>query len=330
MDKENILAAFDKFRKMNILILGDVMIDAYVSGKVDRISPEAPVPVVTVQKRYSRLGGAANVALNIKSLGANPILCSVIGDDIRGDDFLELMEERQMDSYGLIRSRARPTTTKFRIIGNNTQMLRVDEESTNILNSDEYINLSVKIIDILDQNKIDAIIIEDYDKGCIDERILELITSEAKNRKIIITADPKRLNFSFYRDLTVFKPNFKELVEGLNTDIEINNYEQIAEIAKNLIQERNIDVLMVTLSDHGLIICSPNEWQRIPAEIRQIADVSGAGDTVISTISLAIAAGLDMKTAAQLANIAGGLVCEHVGVVPIDLNTLKLEVGELI
>lgn len=327
--KQTPSAIFSQFSQMNVMILGDVMIDAYVSGRVDRISPEAPVPVVTVMKRYNRLGGAANVALNVKSLGANPILCSVIGDDIRGDEFLELMNERNLNSEGLVRSRVRPTTTKFRIIGNNTQMLRVDEESTNSLSNDEYFGLSVKIIDVLDQNKIDAIIIEDYDKGCIDANILELITTEAQRRKIPISADPKRLNFHLYKKLTLFKPNFKELVEGLSAEVEINDFEKIAEISQQIIKERKIKYVMVTLSEHGLIICSSKEWFRLPAEVRQIADVSGAGDTVISTISLAIAAGLELKSAALLANIAGGLVCEHVGVVPVELISLIHEANRL-
>lgn len=316
---------FDSFKGMNILILGDVMIDSYVTGKVERISPEAPVPVVTVKNRYNRLGGAANVALNIKSLGANPILCSVIGNDQRGNDFISLLTERQMPTNGVIRSAQRPTTTKFRIIGNNSQMLRVDEESTHSLYSEEYIKLSVKLLDILNETTIDAIIIEDYDKGMINNDLIELITSEAALKNIPITADPKKMNFNSYKNLTLFKPNFKELVEGLNAEIAITDYGKIAEIAQNLITERSFKMVMITLSDYGLLIASKDEWFHIPAEIRQISDVSGAGDTVISTITLAIAAGLPVKDSAELANIAGGLVCEHIGVVPIDIKILKEE-----
>jgi rfaE bifunctional protein kinase chain/domain len=322
MDKDKALKTIQSFQDKTVLIVGDVMIDAYIMGNVDRISPEAPVPVVSVSERYSRLGGAANVALNVKSLGATPLLCSIIGDDSKGDEFMELLDKRNMATNGLIRSRKRPTTTKFRVIGNNTQMLRVDEESTHMLDSEEFMALSVSIIDMLDQHKVDAIIIEDYDKGCIEKGLLEMLISEARTRKIPVSADPKKQNFNQYKKLNLFKPNYKELIEGLNIDIDIRNYEQIANIAKDLLDKKKHKMILVTLSNHGMLICSKDEWHHIPAEIRQISDVSGAGDTVISTISLALAAGMPMKDAAQLANIAGGLVCEYVGVVPIHINDL--------
>jgi len=322
MDKHKAIESIQSFKDKTILVIGDVMIDAYIIGKVERISPEAPVPVVSVQKRYSRMGGAANVALNVKSLGATPILCSIIGNDKRGDEFLELMGKRSMNTSALLRSKHRPTTTKFRVIGNNTQMLRVDEESTHTLHNEEYLQLSVKLIDILDQNPVDAIIIEDYDKGCLDARLLDLLSIEAQERGIIITAAPKKLNFNNYENLSLFKPNFKELTEGLNEEIKIEDYEGIARLAQKLMKQKKHQLLMVTLSSHGTLICTAHEWHHIPAEIRQIADVSGAGDTVISTITLALAVGMEWKDAAALANIAGGLVCEHVGVVPIKAQEL--------
>ncbi|MBN2745912.1 MAG: hypothetical protein JXR34_04225 [Bacteroidales bacterium] len=327
MDHNRLKEAINNFEEKTILVIGDVMIDAYITGKVDRISPEAPVPVVTVKNRYNRLGGAANVALNIKTLGANPILCSVIGDDARGDDFLQLLNDLKMNPQGIIRSRNRPTTTKFRIIGNNTQMLRVDEESIEKLSAEEQINLSVKIIDILDQTQIDAIIVEDYDKGCLDSYIIELIATEAKRRKIPVTADPKRNNFAFYQHITLFKPNFKELQEGLNVELISNKFEQIAQTAQNYLREKKLKMMLVTLSENGMLICNKKEWHHIPAEIRNIADVSGAGDTVISTITLGLTLGLSMEEAAYLANIAGGLVCEKVGVVPITKDELLNELS---
>ncbi len=327
MDYNRLKEAINNFEEKNILVIGDVMIDAYIIGKVDRISPEAPVPVVTVKNRYNRLGGAANVALNIKTLGANPILCSVIGDDNKGDDFLQLLNDLKMNPQGIIRSRNRPTTTKFRIIGNNTQMLRVDEESVEKLTAEEQINLSVKIIDILDQTPVDAIIIEDYDKGCLDSYIIELIASEAKRRKIPVTADPKKNNFASYQHITLFKPNFKELQEGLNIELSSNNFEQIAQISQEYLRNKKLKMMLVTLSENGMLICNKKEWHHIPAVVRNIADVSGAGDTVISTITLALSHGLSMEESAYLANIAGGLVCEKVGVVPIGKDELINELS---
>jgi len=327
VDYNRLKEAINNFEEKNILVIGDVMIDAYIIGKVDRISPEAPVPVVTVKNRYNRLGGAANVALNIKTLGANPILCSVIGDDNKGDDFLQLLNDLKMNPQGIIRSRNRPTTTKFRIIGNNTQMLRVDEESVEKLTAEEQINLSVKIIDILDQTPVDAIIIEDYDKGCLDSYIIELIASEAKRRKIPVTADPKKNNFASYQHITLFKPNFKELQEGLNIELSSNNFEQIAQISQEYLRNKKLKMMLVTLSENGMLICNKKEWHHIPAVVRNIADVSGAGDTVISTITLALSHGLSMEESAYLANIAGGLVCEKVGVVPIGKDELINELS---
>ena len=317
---------FKGFNSKNILVIGDVMIDSYVVGNVNRISPEAPVPVVSVSKRYNRLGGAANVALNLKSLGANAILCSAIGNDSKGKDFMDLLEKRSLSKEGILMSEDRITTTKFRVIGNKTQMLRVDEEDTNKLSSKDFVLLSGKINHLLNTLPISAVIFEDYDKGIIDSRLVDFVIKKASEKNIIITADPKKDNFSLYSNLTIFKPNLKELNEGEGLNIKSGDIEAITKASRELIRQKNHRSVLVTLSEYGMLSVEAGEAYHAPAEIRNIADVSGAGDTVISTVTLALCAGLDMKRSVGLANLAGGLVCETVGVVPIERNRLLNEV----
>jgi rfaE bifunctional protein kinase chain/domain len=211
-------AVFASFAQKNILIIGDVMLDAYLWGKVERISPEAPVPIVSVHKSEIRMGGAANVALNIQSMGAKPILCSVIGDDEKAAEFLARMELKKMDSSGIVRSSDRITTTKFRIIGNNMQMLRVDEENEKDLSQAEETALIEKIASIIEEKHIDAIILEDYDKGCLTKKVINYVIETAQKKNIIITVDPKKKNFKLYNNITLFKPNLKELCEGVGID----------------------------------------------------------------------------------------------------------------
>lgn len=322
MTEKELKKTFDKFNELNILIIGDIMVDAYLFGSVDRISPEAPVPVVYVKGRKSRMGGAANVALNVKALGGNPILCSIVGKDNRGKEFVDLMKKEDMITDGIHVSNHRPTTTKFRIVGNNVQMLRVDEEHIHPISSYEERPLIKKIRKIIESTKIDMIILEDYDKGCITENIIEFVTDVSEKYDIPVTVDPKRRNFDFYKNLTLLKPNFKELMEGVGLHIENGDIQAIKFAMLDLMKKNNIKIGMVTLSEHGVLVCERNTQMHIPAIVRHIADVSGAGDTVISTLSLGMASGLSAKSSAILANLAGGLVCEEVGVVPVNKEQL--------
>ena len=324
--KRNWREIFKDFNSKNILVIGDVMVDSYVVGHVNRISPEAPVPVVSVSERYNRLGGAANVALNLKSLGANAILCSAIGKDSKGKEFMDLLDFRELSTDGIVMSADRVTTTKFRVIGNKTQMLRVDEENTQGLTAKDFVLFSGKINHLLNTLSIDAIIFEDYDKGIIDLKLIDFVTKKANEKNIILTADPKKENFNSYRNLTLFKPNLKELNEGVNKDIKNGDIEAVTNAAKALMVQRNHKSILVTLSEYGVLSIDGSGRHHTPAEVRNIADVSGAGDTVISTVSLALSAGLDLHSAVGLANLAGGLVCEAVGVVPIDKEELLNEV----
>ncbi len=320
---------FSSFDKQNVLIVGDVMIDNYLWGKVERISPEAPVPIVSVNKKESRLGGAANVAINVQALGANPILCSVIGGDINGRTFLELLQQLNLSSEGLVQSNERPTTIKTRVIGNNHQMLRVDEEKEEEISATERKQLLNRINTIISKKKIDVIIFEDYDKGLINKSLIDQIVKLARQKSIFVTADPKKRNFNHYRNIDLFKPNLKELKEGMKIDLEKNNSEELKSAVRKLSSEHHIDQILVTLSDKGVLILNNKIEKIIPAHFRNITDVSGAGDTVISVASLCLASGTDPVTIAVLSNLAGGLVCEKVGVVPIEKDQFFEEAKRL-
>jgi rfaE bifunctional protein kinase chain/domain len=325
---------FEKFQDMNILIIGDVMIDSYLFGNVNRISPEAPVPIVAVNKRTNRLGGAANVALNIKAMGARPVLCSVIGQDEKAESFENLLSENGMFNGGILRSRKRITTTKFRVIGNNTQMLRVDEEDTSGLDAEDFNAFRHLIGTMLEEQTINAIIFQDYDKGVISPKLIDEVTKLASGMGIPVTVDPKRKNFSSYRNLTMFKPNLKELQEGLGMDFLKTDKAKLSEAVRAIHQSHNVELVLVTLSEQGVLISRRLNDEHyaehlIPAHLRSIADVSGAGDTVISVATLCLAAGLPDIEIAALSNLAGGQVCEYVGVVPVDREKLLKETSKL-
>ena len=301
------------------------MIDAYLWGKVDRISPEAPVPIVSVNKKESRLGGAANVALNIKSLNAQPIICAIVGDDTEGEEFMSLLAKENISNVGIVKLHHRQTTVKTRVIGHNQQILRIDAETDLEISSLETNLVLKKFHQILAKTEIHAIIFEDYDKGLITNQLIDAVIAIAKEKKIPVIVDPKKRNFLAYKNVDVFKPNLKELKEGLKIDFDPKNLTDLhnaVTLLKNKINAKNI---IVTLSELGVYALNDIEDQFTPAHIRNVADVSGAGDTVISVIATCIAAGADIFTAAKLGNLAGGLVCEKVGVVPVNKDLLLQE-----
>ena len=327
MDRFFVNRLFDSFKDKKILIIGDVMIDAYMWGDVNRISPEAPVPVVSVMQKEYRLGGAANVAKNIKSLDAMPIICSVVGNDESGKMFNNLLMQAGMSNEGIVMSTNRPTTVKTRVISSNQQLLRIDEEKTAFISKEDYNNLINRMIYLLDNENIAGIIFEDYDKGVISKELISTIVAKAKENDIFVSVDPKRKNFNYYQNVSLFKPNLKEIKEGLNKQITVNDKDSFVEIAYDFLIENDFDNLLVTLSEHGIFgITKDKQYQFIPSEKRSIADVSGAGDTVISVATLCMIGGATLFDAAFISNIAGGLVCEKVGVVPIDKAELYDEV----
>lgn len=327
--EEEITHLFNKFNTSRVLVIGDVMVDSYLIGKVDRISPEAPVPVVALKQRDNMLGGAANVALNIKSLGAEAILCSVIGNDKQGDVLIDLMKKTGLKTSGIIRSSERITTTKFRIIGNRMQMLRVDEEIDTDLNGKDSLELINCISSLITEQKPDVIILQDYNKGILSPEIIEKVTEIASKNGIPVAVDPKKRNFTAYKNITLFKPNLKEIVEGLKTDVDPLSIESLEKAAATLHKCQNIEMVMITLSEHGIFISyrgsSGISSKIIPAVMRSIADVSGAGDTVISVASLCLAEKTEPELIAALSNLAGGLVCEEAGVIPVNKTRLKVE-----
>jgi D-glycero-beta-D-manno-heptose-7-phosphate kinase len=313
---------FKAFNKLNVLIIGDVMIDAYMWGNVSRISPEAPVPIVAVNKKENRLGGAANVALNVQAMGANPILCSLIGNDDGGNVFNELLKKQKLSAEGILKSGNRITTVKTRVIGNNHQMLRVDEEIETDIDKKETDSLILVIRRLITNKKVDVIIFEDYDKGVITPQLINSIVALARQKNIPTVVDPKKKNFMAYIGVTLFKPNLKELKEGLKLDFDHNNNKELSKAVDGFIKKQKIDNALITLSEKGIYIHNHKTKTLIPAHIRNISDVSGAGDTVVSVAALCMALKLSPVLTATLANLAGGLVCEKVGVVPINKQQL--------
>ncbi|HTX88772.1 MAG TPA: bifunctional ADP-heptose synthase [Bacteroidales bacterium] len=325
---------FAEFNRLSILIIGDVMVDSYLWGKVERISPEAPIPIVALKKRENRMGGAANVAMNIRSMGARPVLCSVIGTDDKGDTFLSLLKKEKIGTHGIVRSPGRITTTKFRIFGNNTQMLRVDEEVEHDLLRKDQEHLLNGIVKILDEEKINCIIFQDYNKGVITRDLIRKVVTLARQKNIPVTVDPKKKNFEAYEGITLFKPNLKELREGMKTDFSPDYRDELIKASQALRLKLNCEYVLTTLSEHGVMISlkdnSDDKNIFVPAHMRSIADVSGAGDTVISVASLCLSMKCTPYEIAYISNLAGGLVCEEVGVVPVNKEKLLKEVLALL
>ncbi|TAJ13298.1 D-glycero-beta-D-manno-heptose-7-phosphate kinase [Marinilabiliaceae bacterium JC017] len=318
MSVQDLKDIFEGFKKLRILVIGDVMIDSYLWGDVSRISPEAPVPIIAATSRENRLGGAANVALNVQALGAIPILCSVIGKDDNGEVLLNLLDKGGLVNEGMVTTSKRATTVKTRIISQNQHLLRVDEEIESPLNNELEERLFLRAERMLESYKIDAIIFEDYDKGVITPGLIEKVVTTAKEKGIPTLVDPKKRNFLDYKGVTFFKPNFKEFKEGLKLDIHKNQQDEMVTAATRFQKDQSIRMLMVTMAEKGVFIQSDSKHQFIPAEVRDISDVSGAGDTVISVSALCLASGMEPHLVARIANMAGGLVCESPGVVPVD------------
>jgi D-glycero-beta-D-manno-heptose-7-phosphate kinase len=328
MKYNSITEIFKAFEQLNVLIIGDVMVDSYIYGFTNRISPEAPVPIVQVKSREKRLGGAANVALNIKALGATPTLCSIIGDDSEGIEFMKLLHDQNITSKGIIKSTNRITTVKHRVLAGSQQMLRIDEESELDLDDIEEKSLIAHITNLLAET--DLVIFEDYDKGTLNKNVITATINLANEMNIPTVVDPKKKNFNHYHNTTLFKPNLKELKEGLKIEINPNIQSSLNEAVDTLKKEKNHKSVMITLSEKGIYLNGETISQSIPAHPRSIADVSGAGDTVVSIAGLCVALELNDQITAELSNLGGGLVCESLGVVPINKEQLIKEASALV
>ncbi|HTB30397.1 MAG TPA: bifunctional ADP-heptose synthase [Bacteroidia bacterium] len=325
MNPAELKKIFDSFNKLKVLIIGDLMVDVYYWGDVSRISPEAPVPIVAVSKKESRMGGAANVAINIQAMGATPILCGVIGDDSNGEKLLKILKEKKLPTEGIVVSEDRPTTTKTRIISSNHHIVRIDDETDEYIGEEQTKKLLEHIEKFIKKGEADVIIFEDYDKGVISASLIKKVVSLAKKYNIPTVVDPKKRNFTEYHEVTLFKPNLKELKEGLKVEVQGGDIKQVQAVTERLRKNQRIANVLVTLSEYGVFINSEKEKKLVPAHIRNISDVSGAGDTVVSIAALCSALNLPPLDIAFLSNLAGGQVCEKTGVVPVDKKQLLKE-----
>jgi rfaE bifunctional protein kinase chain/domain len=321
----NCTELFDSFRSLKIGVIGDVMLDTYIWGKVERISPEAPVPVVSLHHREQRIGGAGNVALNCSSLGAKVFLLGITGDDDDGWILEKLLKENLVDTTGLVKSKKRITTNKTRIISRNQQMMRLDSELTeDIGNADEQALLK-QLADFIGQEDPDILIFEDYNKGVLTEKVITEAIALCRASGVITAVDPKRKNFFAYKRVDIFKPNLKEVRDALNMLFEWPDLYGLRDIHQKLQQQLQHNVSLITLSEKGIFYQQDNQAAIIPSHLRNVADVSGAGDTVIAVASLVFAVTKNAHLAAEVANIAGGMVCEVVGTVAIDREKLLRE-----
>lgn len=319
MSHERLNEIKNNFRGKKIAVIGDLMLDGYYWGDVSRISPEAPVPVIDVDEEFFRFGGAANVALNLLKLEAVPLPIGVIGNDNDAKIFNSLISEAGISSEGIIVDSSRPTTTKTRVIGSNQHLVRIDKEKKTYISEStqsEILNQFKKHID-----QLDGIILQDYNKGVLTPEIISETIKLANSKKIVVTVDPKFKNFFEYKNTTVFKPNKKETEDALG--MSLTSKEDILLAGKTLYEKLNAKYILITMGEKGVALFEEGKSvNHIPTKARKVRDVSGAGDTVIATLTLALSAGAEIYEAAYLANYAGGLVCEEVGIVPIEIEKL--------
>ncbi len=316
---------FNDFNSLKIGVIGDVMLDTYIWGKVDRISPEAPVPIVSLHHKEQRIGGAGNVAINCSSLGAKVFMLGVTGDDDEAAQLEQLLKESLIDTTGLIKSVKRKTTNKTRIISRNQQMLRFDAEITDDLNKEEETALLKQISSFIEHEDPDILIFEDYNKGVLTENVIEQAIALCRASGVITAVDPKRKNFFNYKNVDIFKPNMKEVQEGLNLVLETIDIYQLRNIHEQLYKQLQHKVSLITLSEKGIFYQQLQNAAIIPSHLRNVADVSGAGDTVIAVAAMVYAATKNAHLMAEIANIAGGLVCEEVGTAIVDKEKLLRE-----
>jgi len=321
---------FQDITKLKVAVIGDVMLDTYWWGHVERISPEAPVPIVSVDKREQRIGGAGNVALNVQALGASVSVLSVLGSDDDGTILKQLLEKNNIDTTYIISSEKRVTTNKIRIISRNQHMMRLDAEKNNDLEYGEEDELLKKIEQYIQSEKPHVVILEDYNKGVLTGRVITSVIEICAKHKIISTADPKRKNFFAYKGVDLFKPNLKEVKEGMNILSDEINVDMLAAIHQQLLEKLSHHISLITLSEKGIFYQNGSDINIIPSHIRNVADVSGAGDTVIAVASLIYAVTGNIHLTAEIANIAGGLVCEEVGTAAIDKQKLLKECYQLL
>ncbi len=316
---------FQSFLSLKVGVIGDVMLDTYMWGSVDRISPEAPVPVVSLHKKEYRVGGAGNVALNCKTLGAQVFMLTAMGNDAEAIHLEELFNSSGINTSWLVKSNNRITTSKTRIISRNQQMMRLDNEVIHDLNSSDENAMVEKVEAFIAAEKPDILIFEDYNKGVLTESLISKVTKLCLAAGVLTAVDPKRKNFFSYKNVNIFKPNLKEVKEGLNIITDCSNEEALIKVHNELSGILSHQISFITLSEKGVFYQQNDSHKIIPSHFRNISDVSGAGDTVIAAAALVYASTKNIQLMAEVANIAGGLVCEEVGTVAIDKEKLLKE-----
>jgi rfaE bifunctional protein kinase chain/domain len=325
MSQSDISSLFEEFNNLKVAIIGDVMLDTYWWGNTERISPEAPVPIVALQKMEHRVGGAANVALNAAALGANTSIVSIIGDDADGRILAALLAGQGIDTSLLLNSAERITTNKTRVMSRNQQMMRLDAEMTADISTTLEAKLLNQIRAHFNAEKPDVLIFEDYNKGVLTKGLIKSVIALCKEYGVVTTVDPKKKNFLSFQGVDIFKPNLKEVNEGLNLQLENVDLSSMKEVHMALQNSLKHNISLITLSEKGVFYQKDHEAAIIPTHVRNIADVSGAGDTVIAVASMVYTITKDMNLAAEMANIAGGLVCEQVGTAAINKELLLKE-----
>ena len=317
----------DGLSDTKVVVVGDILMDEYVWGDVSRISPEAPVPVVEVKQETKMLGGAANVVNNIASLGGTPILCGVIGDDQTGREIVDTMMQQGLRTDGIIREPGRPTSIKTRVVAHNQQVVRFDREERKRL-EDESIK---RILDFVRQMKggYEAIIVTDYGKGVISAELMEGLRKLLSDSKTLIAVDPKTGNFEFYQGVDVITPNHHEAAAFCR--MEIVDEESLVQAGRHMLNELNCRSVLITQGKDGMTLFERNgEISHIPTVARKVFDVTGAGDTVISALCLGLASGMDLKSAAIIANFAAGIVVGEVGTSTVGAEDLKKAINSRI
>ena len=320
INKEYLSKAIDNFSKSKILIIGDTMLDRFIWGNVSRISPEAPVPVVEVHHETTLLGGAANVLNNAMSLGGNVLLCSVVGNDAAGRDVISKMDKLGVDKNGVIIEDSRPTTLKTRIIAQDQQVVRYDLEKRAPLSP----GVENKILNFVDKKRevISGVIISDYGKGVVSKNLMKGLRDIISGQSIPVTVDPNVMNFNFYQDVTLITPNHVQA--GKIAGIEGDSEESLGNIARKLLNQNKSKALLITRGKDGMTLFEEDgSLTHIKSVARKVYDVTGAGDTVIATLTLGMTSGLNIKSSAYLSNIAAGIVVGEVGTSTVTLDTLK-------
>jgi len=317
MDKQRFDKISGSFSQESILVIGDVMLDKFMWGKADRISPEAPVPIISVDKISHSPGGAANVALNLSKLSANAHLLAIVGDDNESN----LLEDNLVNDgvkVKFIKDAKKSTTTKTRIIAHGQQVVRTDYENNNDITSEQIKNIKDALYEF--STEIDAIIIEDYNKGLLVKDCIEIILDIAAKNNLPVYVDPKRDNFFVYNKIRLFKPNMFEFESMINFDKQNKSFDELGE---ELREKINAEILMITRGAEGVTLFTDDNVQTIGTKARKVHDVSGAGDTAISAFALADLSGANIEESAIISNYAAGRVCEELGVVPISLEMIK-------